>query len=330
MTVHNFSMIVGRHQLLLNTSTLSQSSPAAAATAVAHRSHQSPNHKPNPSSTTPFVVHSSPFHLHHVIINLILLFIVCHCLIPIALVMGEHRITSYSRNQMHSLYTKDCNTRNDCPFDNVVCTNRKCQCKFDYVQVGSFVNKSYISHQGMSCLPVARLNERCASDHQCIVNYSECKLMPVLIGGVNTTHHICKCNPGHEVDEHDTAEMNINGHTYRLNPVCTYERTGSTTWMSTLILISVLVILILVGTFVGLVRYQRWRNQPFPASTITSIAASPGGRMNQHSARNNHMGSSSPPPMGSVEAEFQNDFIQVFPMHHLEPMPDKNIHAFMR
>ena len=30
------------------------------------------------------------------------------------------------------------------------------------------------------------------------------------------------------------------------------------------------------------------------------------------------------PPMGSTEAEFQNDFIAVFPMHHLTPMPDKN------
>lgn len=29
-------------------------------------------------------------------------------------------------------------------------------------------------------------------------------------------------------------------------------------------------------------------------------------------------------PMGSAEAEFQNDFIAVFPMHHLSPCPDKN------
>ena len=28
--------------------------------------------------------------------------------------------------------------------------------------------------------------------------------------------------------------------------------------------------------------------------------------------------------MGSAEAEFQNDFVEVFPMHHLEPKPDLN------
>lgn len=28
------------------------------------------------------------------------------------------------------------------------------------------------------------------------------------------------------------------------------------------------------------------------------------------------------PPIGSAEAEFQNDFIAVFPMRHLEPLPD--------
>jgi hypothetical protein len=32
-------------------------------------------------------------------------------------------------------------------------------------------------------------------------------------------------------------------------------------------------------------------------------------------------------PMGSAEAEFQNDFIAVFPMHHLEPCPEKNTTA---
>ena len=30
------------------------------------------------------------------------------------------------------------------------------------------------------------------------------------------------------------------------------------------------------------------------------------------------------PPIGSTQAEFQNDFIAVFPMHHLEPLPEKN------
>ncbi|RWS28451.1 hypothetical protein B4U80_02976 [Leptotrombidium deliense] len=33
------------------------------------------------------------------------------------------------------------------------------------------------------------------------------------------------------------------------------------------------------------------------------------------------------PPIGSAEAEFQNDFIPVFPMHQLKPCPEKNTTA---
>src|SRR5690606_10192749 len=96
-------------------------------------------------------------------------------------------------------------------------------------------------------------------------------------------------------------------------------------WVHTLVLPSLLIILILIGTFVAIARYHRWRNQSYQ-STITSIAAQ---GINSHPMGHHQMGSSSPPPMGSVEAEFQNDFIQLFPMHHLEPMPDKNAHAFI-
>lgn len=33
--------------------------------------------------------------------------------------------------------------------------------------------------------------------------------------------------------------------------------------------------------------------------------------------------------MGSAQAEFENDFIEVFPMHHLEPCPEKNMSALI-
>ena len=241
---------------------------------------------------------------------------------------AEHRVSSYRRNNVQALFRPICATRNDCPFDNTFCNivQHKCQCEADFVQVGNFVNKSYITHLAMTCLAVARLDERCISDHQCIVDYSECKLTTQVVAGVNRTSHFCKCSHGHELDEHDSADIILNGRTYQIRPICSWEKSGSSSWMSAFILISLLVIFILIGTFVALVRYQRWRNQSF-SSTITSIAASP--CMNSNVAANNQMGSSSPPPMGSVEAEFQNDFIQVFPMHHLEPMPDKNAHAFI-
>lgn len=242
-------------------------------------------------------------------------------------VSAEHRVVSYRRNQIQALYRPQCTTRNDCPFNNSLCNvaQGKCQCRGDFIQVGTFVNKSYISHLAMTCLPIARLDERCISDHQCIVDYSECKLVTVAQNGVNRTSHFCKCSYGHDLDTNDSTELTLNGHTYRLKPICSWERTANMSWITTLTLLSLLIIFILIGTFVAIVRYQRWRNQPYQ-STITSITAQ---GLNSHVMGNHQMGSSSPPPMGSVEAEFQNDFIQVFPMHHLEPMPDKNAHAFI-
>src|SRR5699024_8588439 len=77
---------------------------------------------------------------------------------------------TYRRNQINALYRQSCNSPTECPFDNTVCNmnQRKCQCKNDFVQVGTFVNKSYISHLAMTCVPVARLDDRCISDHQCL------------------------------------------------------------------------------------------------------------------------------------------------------------------
>lgn len=245
------------------------------------------------------------------------------------LVHAEHRVINYRANPMLSAVRPACGgSSNACPeHSHCIQSLKKCQCKPDYVQVGTFVNKSYISQGGMICLPIARLDDRCASDHQCLVEYSECKpLISQSTGGGNQTNHFCKCRHGHELKEHDSMDIFLNGKSYRFRPICSWEKPTNATLINTIILISLLVIIILIGTFVALVRYQRWRNQPFPG-TITSIAASQG--MNSHMMGNNHLMTGSPPPMGSVEAEFENDFIQVFPMHHLEPMPDKNAHAFV-
>lgn len=144
---------------------------------------------------------------------------------------------------------------------------------------------------------------------QCVTDYSVCQLITQVVAGVNQTNHYCKCSASHEMRMQDTADLILNGNTYRLKPVCSWERSSGATWLSTLILISLLVIFILVGTFAALVRYQRWRNQRYPA-TITSIAASPG--MNSHGMGNNHMGNMRmegvPPPMGSAEGKFLKPF----------------------
>ncbi|OTF73879.1 hypothetical protein BLA29_007095 [Euroglyphus maynei] len=180
----------------------------------------------------------------------------------------------------------------------------------------------------MTCLHVAQIDERCISDMQCIVDYSECKLTSQSVQGINRTVHICKCSAGHEL-KHDQATVIIEGQIHRVRPTCDpdNDRVHSSSWLISLVMITILVLVILIGTFVLIVRYQRLR-QPYNQSTITSLTSQ---GINSHHGMGSHhpMSSSSPPPMGSAEAEFQNDFIQVFPMHHLEPMPDKNVHAYI-
>lgn len=242
------------------------------------------------------------------------------------MVSAEHRSGSYRRNQLSALYKAPCLAQSDCRFDNTQCNlaAKKCQCKQNFIQVDSFVNRSYITHLAMTCLPIARLDERCISDLQCIVDYSECKLTTETFQGINRTVHQCKCSHGHELKD-DQATVIFDGHSYRFRPSCDPERLNSSSWIITVIMITVLVLLILISTFVLIIRYQRMR-QPYNQSTVTSITSQ---GLNSHGMGHHQMGSSSPPPMGSAEAEFQNDFIQVFPMHHLEPMPDKNAHAFI-
>lgn len=266
----------------------------------------------------------------HLLTGLLLVVIVGYQSI---LVNCEHRAGSYRRNQQQqALYRAPCSQTTDCPFDNTQCNlvSKKCQCKPNFVQVDSFVNRSYITHLAMTCLHVAQLDERCISDIQCIVDYSECQLtVENVAGGINRTIHMCKCISGHEL-KHDQATVIIDGQPHRVRPICDpdNDRTNSSSWLITVVLISILVLVILIGTFVLIVRYQRLR-QPYNQQTITSLT-SQGGINSSHQMGQHHpLGSSSPPPMGSAEAEFQNDFIQVFPMHHLEPMPDKNVHAYI-
>ena len=254
--------------------------------------------------------------------------------------------SSYRRNQQQALYHAPCSPQNDCPFDNTQCNviSKKCQCKQNFIQVDSFVNRSYITHLAMTCLHYAQIDERCISDMQCLVDYSECQLtMETIANGINRTVHLCKCIVGHEL-KYDETTVIIDGQNYRLRPICDPDNDRyhhSSSWMITFIMITILVLVILIGTFVLIVRYQRLR-QPYNQSTITSLTSQEmnsnqigpgqggqGQHRHQHRHQHHQMGSSSPPPMGSAEAEFQNDFIQVFPMHHLEPMPDKNVHAYI-
>ena len=96
---------------------------------------------------------------------------------------------------------------------------------------------------------------------------------------------------------------------------------------ATLSFISIIAILLCVITLIKLRRSKQLQS---------SEVIMPSGGANQenhsttlsHSPYNRDLGNL--PPMGSAEAEFQNDFIQVFPMHHLEPCPEKNMTALMQ
>lgn len=236
----------------------------------------------------------------------------------------------HRRSPMHTFHQPLCSTQNDCPFDNSYCneTHKKCRCRNNFIQIGRFVNKSYISNLAMTCVQVALLDNRCISDHQCIVDHSEC-VLSTTTNHDNTPHnqtsHVCKCIHGYNRDN-KTSDVIVNNRALRVHHICSSGRLGRTSWISSLVLISLLVLFILMGTAFAIFRYQQWRNQPCN-STVTNLVA---GGMNQQGMGQNRTGTGSPPPMGSVEAEFENDFIQVFPMHHLEPMPDKNVHAFMK
>lgn len=98
------------------------------------------------------------------------------------------------------------------------------------------------------------------------------------------------------------------------------------TWLFTFSLVCLFLLILLIGCFICIIRLQKWKQRNFGAQlTMTSVHAGGGG----HHGQGGHLSTSSPPPMGSAEAEFQNDFIQVFPMHHLEPLPDKNSHHYV-
>lgn len=100
--------------------------------------------------------------LFNLLVLIVLFFDVVSC---------EHRVTVYRRGHLQNLYRPSCSNRNDCP-DNSFCHNsqRKCVCKQDYIEVQKFVNHSYVSHQKMTCLPIARLDDRCVSTDQVRLN----------------------------------------------------------------------------------------------------------------------------------------------------------------
>lgn len=113
-----------------------------------------------------------------------------------------------------------------------------------------------------------------------------------------------------------------------------------------------LFVVLVIGCFIGAIAAVKWQieadmvttiassgammglpGRPRPSSFPTEVIYGPGvpsTRALRGMIDPAHGMYQYPPPCGSTEAEFQNDFIQVFPMHHLEPMPEKNTTYLLR
>jgi hypothetical protein len=213
-----------------------------------------------------------------------------------------------------------CNQRADCQSAHTYCDQQthRCRCVSDYVDVYQFINSTRTKQSTLVCLPVAKLDDRCQSHEQCLVTHSTCVFTdPVgAVGYRNVSSHYCKCREGYHQEDRDESVVTRDNQRITNRPVCGEFVSMGNHWIGTFAIVCVMLLVLIIGCFVGIVRFQRWKQRPL-SSTVTSLAEARGG----HTP---HLMSSSPPPMGSVEAEFQNDFIQVFPMHHLEPLPDKN------
>lgn len=137
----------------------------------------------------------------------------------------------------------------------------------------------------------------------------------------------------HWLDGYDS--VSINGEIKEWHTVCGHFNSLDDGWIGTFTLVSLIIMFILIAGTIALVIFLRLRQRPMLATeTITQVATGPGAAVPGTvitgpggvpvAVQGPPRGQRSPPPMGSAEAEFQNDFIQVFPMYHLEPQPEKN------
>lgn len=126
--------------------------------------------------------------------------------------------------------------------------------------------------------------------------------------------------------------IQIGGHELRSDRSCRHfdlniEDTYTTITV-TLSIISMLALVICIFTLIKIRKNKRQLLNETISEVATSINSSQANAMTENRTPYNR-DLSNLPPIGSAEAEFQNDFIQVFPMHHLEPCPEKNTTPFL-
>lgn len=118
-----------------------------------------------------------------------------------------------------------------------------------------------------------------------------------------------------------------------------YDHHSGSDYIGAILVVGLVIIVVLIGCLIILVQIRKKKQRP--GDTLTSVAdgqqqsmdGQMDGQMGRHHGGYRGDPNNMPPMgsciMGSAEAEFQNDFIQVFPMHHLEPMPEKNMSALI-
>ena len=237
---------------------------------------------------------------------------------------NSHSIHLYGANNVNtgritsgSVDKGSCSDRTVCPTNSFCAAdNHRCRCRDGFVDVRKLVDSTPLTGSSVNCMPVAKLDEKCESHEQCLVTNSMC----LFVGSGhdvlrNVSSNYCKCREGYHMEDREEEYTTKDNQKIINRPICGEFVSIGNSWIGTFAVVCIMLLIIIIGCFVGILRFQRWKQRPL-ASTVTSLA--------QQQGHTPHLMSSSPPPMGSVEAEFQNDFIQVFPMHHLEPLPDKN------
>lgn len=212
--------------------------------------------------------------------------------IPLISHINNDNTYLYNSISTHSVTRQSCTSNRDCTANYTFCDFKQhiCKCKMDFVPIGSFINKT-LSHPLIPvCLPVAKLDDRCYSHDQCVVSNTACVFVDPGVGSFrNVSSHYCKCKEGYHQEDKEEV-IRIYDQDIRNYPICGQFLSIGNSWVRTFSIVCIILLILLIGCFIGIIRFQRWKQRPL-ASTLTSLAAATG-----HTP---HLISSSPPPMGS-------------------------------
>ncbi|XP_074599065.1 uncharacterized protein LOC141853578 [Brevipalpus obovatus] len=236
-----------------------------------------------------------------------------------------------------------CSDDDGCSATQTKCLRRigLCGCPRGYVTVDltakhrfQEARETLESNQSKYCYKLKRVSESCEYDVQCFVSNSWCDKSSHSSSSSysDRTAGTCLCSPGYS-QQAGTEAQEVFGHTITSDRICHSNGSGSSTASTLSSITRILVALFIVTVIVSIgIAFKMHRSRQLALQQQTMVTTSVNGPPNQpgdqRSPYTRDLGNL--PPMGSAEAEFQNDFIQVFPMHHLEPCPEKNMSALMQ